>query len=78
MIRTRLARPAPTVQTCVVCAAPILTATSLCSRDCLFGARHELEANTVERDRGDLDAATRTLLTARHSLLTTAVIGWCP
>lgn len=78
MIRTRLARPAPTVQTCVICASPIVTATSLCSRDCLFEARHELEANTVERERGDLDPATRTVLSTRRSLLTAAVIGWCP
>lgn len=78
MIRTRLARSAHRVQTCVICTSPIATATSLCTRDCLLTARDELEANTAERGRSDLDAVRRTALTERHSELTAAVIGWCP
>ncbi len=78
MIRTRLARPVQREQACAICASPIATATSLCSRDCLLSARDELEANTAERGRADLDAAKRTAMAERHSELTAAVIGWCP
>lgn len=78
MIRTLLARSARAAQSCVICASPIATATSLCTRDCLLTARDELEANTAERGRSDLDAVRRTALNERHSALTAAVIGWCP
>jgi len=78
MIRTRLARPTHRGQTCVICASPLATATSLCSRECLLRAREELEANTAARGRADLDATKRAAMAERHSELTTAVIGWCP
>lgn len=78
MIRTRLGQSVRTVQTCVICRSPIATTTSLCTRDCLLAARNELEANTLERGRSDLDAVTRTALTERRSELTAAVIGWWP
>lgn len=78
MIRTRLARFAHPAHTCVICASPMATATSLCTRDCLLTARHELEANAAERGRSDLDVVTRNVLGERHSELTAAVIGWCP
>jgi len=78
MIRTRLVRPVLEAKACVICASPLATATSLCSRDCLLSAHRELEANTAARGRPDLDAAKRTVMTGRHSELTAAVIGWCP
>lgn len=78
MIRTRLARSVRAVQTCAICTSPIATATALCTRACLLTARHELETNTAEQGRPDLDVVTRAELTERHSELTAAVISWCP
>lgn len=78
MILNRLARSVHTEPTCVICGSPSMAPTSLCTRDCLLAARHELEANTAERRRSDLDAVTRSSLTERRSELTLAVIGWCP